>query len=32
MIDMIGGRPVDLLPDRETATLEAWLLDHPGWR
>jgi transposase len=30
VLDMIGGRPVDLLPDRETATLEAWLLDHPG--
>ncbi len=30
VIDMISGRPVDLLPDRETATLAGWLREHPG--
>jgi transposase len=30
VIDMVTGRPVDLLSDRESATLAAWLLDHPG--
>jgi transposase len=30
VIDMVAGRTVDLLPDRETETLAAWLLDHPG--
>jgi transposase len=29
VIDMISGRPVDLLPDRETATLAGWLREHP---
>jgi len=29
VIDMISGRPVDLLPDRESGTLAGWLLEHP---
>ena len=27
---MQTGRPVDVLPDREQATVEEWLLAHPG--
>jgi transposase len=30
LVDMGTGDVVDLLPDREAATLEAWLKAHPG--
>jgi transposase len=30
LVDMRTGDVVDLLPDREAATLEAWLAAHPG--
>lgn len=30
LVDMETGRPVDVLPDREAATLQAWLEAHPG--
>jgi transposase len=32
LVDMATGDPVDLLPDREAATLQAWLKAHPGAR
>jgi hypothetical protein len=32
VIDMLTGGPVDLLPDRESATLAAWLLGRGGTR
>jgi hypothetical protein len=30
LVDMQTGRPVDVLPDREQATVERWLQAHPG--
>src|SRR5450759_5825717 len=30
LVDMQTGRPVDVLPDREQATVEEWLQAHPG--
>ena len=30
VVDMVSGRPVDLLPDREMTTFAAWLQEHPG--
>ncbi len=30
LVDLEARRPVDLLPDRAAATLEAWLKAHPG--
>jgi transposase len=30
LVDLEAGVPVDVLPDREAATLEAWLRAHPG--
>jgi transposase len=30
LVDMEAGIPVDVLPDREAATLAAWLAGHPG--
>ena len=30
LVDVATGDTVDLLPDREAATLEAWLKTHPG--
>ena len=30
LVDMEAGIPVDVLADREAATLQAWLREHPG--
>jgi transposase len=30
LVDMETGRPADVLPDREQATVEQWLRTHPG--
>jgi transposase len=30
LVDMETGRPADVLPDREQATVEQWLRAHPG--
>ena len=30
LVDMEAGIPVDVLPGREAATLQAWLREHPG--
>ncbi|MFF2516366.1 transposase [Streptomyces sp. NPDC058086] len=30
LVDVEMSRPVDVLPDRETSTVAAWLHEHPG--
>ncbi|MFF7598500.1 transposase [Streptomyces mirabilis] len=30
LVDIETSRPVDVLPDRETGTVTAWLQEHPG--
>ncbi|MFF3089536.1 ISL3 family transposase [Streptomyces nojiriensis] len=30
LVDVESSRPVDVLPDRETSTVAAWLQEHPG--
>ncbi|MFF5490798.1 transposase [Streptomyces virginiae] len=30
LVDVESSRPVDVLPDRETGTVAAWLREHPG--
>jgi transposase len=30
MVDITTGEAIDLLPDREAATLKTWLKAHPG--
>lgn len=30
LVDVESSRPIDVLPDRETSSVAAWLLAHPG--
>ncbi|WP_404962391.1 ISL3 family transposase [Streptomyces sp. 147326] len=30
LVDVESSRPVDVLPDRETGTVAAWIQEHPG--
>lgn len=30
LVDLEKRKPIDLLPDREVATVQTWLEDHPG--
>lgn len=30
LVDIETSKPVDVLPDRETGTVTAWLQEHPG--
>ena len=30
MINMVTGKPIDVLPDRDADTLATWLQEHPG--
>ncbi|MER5210509.1 transposase [Streptomyces sp. NPDC002838] len=30
LVDVENSRPVDVLPDRETSSVAAWLHEHPG--
>src|SRR5215472_15294933 len=30
LVDMVSGKPIDLLPDRKAETLRDWLEQHPG--
>ncbi|MFF1415526.1 transposase [Streptomyces sp. NPDC058289] len=32
LVDVESSRPVNLLPDRETSTVAAWLQEHPAPR
>jgi transposase len=30
IVDLERNRPIDMLPDRDAQTVEAWLQSHPG--